>query len=162
MERVYSKFGEFLLRGCELKMGDHLALLVNRLLTESTLHAAIESRNRAKQVEEGGEVEYFVPKVDAGDVLFPSKLVECRICQDEDLDSNMETPCSCCGSLKVGWFVSLFPLGQNLCMVGTWYIVYTQKKVSPIVKKISHHFLRKVAPISVVKLPLLLKIRPFS
>ncbi|XP_039121365.1 uncharacterized protein LOC120258086 [Dioscorea cayenensis subsp. rotundata] len=28
------------------------------------------------------------------------KLVECRICQDEDEDSNMETPCSCCGSLK--------------------------------------------------------------
>jgi E3 ubiquitin-protein ligase DOA10 len=28
-------------------------------------------------------------------------LVECRICQDEDDDSNMETPCSCCGSLKV-------------------------------------------------------------
>ncbi|XP_024978049.1 uncharacterized protein LOC112515450 isoform X2 [Cynara cardunculus var. scolymus] len=28
------------------------------------------------------------------------KLVECRICHDEDEDSNMETPCSCCGSLK--------------------------------------------------------------
>ncbi|KAF2317841.1 hypothetical protein GH714_041157 [Hevea brasiliensis] len=30
----------------------------------------------------------------------PRKMVECRICQDEDEDSNMETPCSCCGSLK--------------------------------------------------------------
>ncbi|KAK8517725.1 hypothetical protein V6N13_127882 [Hibiscus sabdariffa] len=30
----------------------------------------------------------------------PRKLVECRICHDEDEDSNMEIPCSCCGSLK--------------------------------------------------------------
>ncbi|KAE8701295.1 hypothetical protein F3Y22_tig00110548pilonHSYRG00720 [Hibiscus syriacus] len=30
----------------------------------------------------------------------PSKLVECRICHDEDEHLNMETPCSCCGSLK--------------------------------------------------------------
>lgn len=76
-------------------MGDHLALLVNRLLTESTLHAAIESRNRAKQANEGEEVAVMAPKVDAS-----SKLVECRICQDEDWDSNMETPCFCSGSLK--------------------------------------------------------------
>ena len=31
----------------------------------------------------------------------PSKLVECRICYEEDEDWNMEIPCSCCGSLKV-------------------------------------------------------------
>ncbi|XP_074381353.1 uncharacterized protein LOC141723446 isoform X2 [Apium graveolens] len=30
----------------------------------------------------------------------PRKLAECRICHDEDEDSNMEMPCSCCGSLK--------------------------------------------------------------
>ena len=29
-----------------------------------------------------------------------TKMVQCRICHDEDEDSNMETPCSCCGSLK--------------------------------------------------------------
>ncbi|XP_031111891.1 E3 ubiquitin-protein ligase MARCH8-like [Ipomoea triloba] len=29
-----------------------------------------------------------------------SKMVECRICHDEDLDSTMETPCSCRGTLK--------------------------------------------------------------
>ncbi|RDX62814.1 putative E3 ubiquitin ligase SUD1, partial [Mucuna pruriens] len=27
-------------------------------------------------------------------------LVQCRICHDEDEDSNMDTPCSCCGTLK--------------------------------------------------------------
>ncbi|XP_074294056.1 uncharacterized protein LOC141621435 isoform X2 [Silene latifolia] len=82
-------------------MGDHLALLVNRLLTESTLHAAIESRNnQAKEVEYEDDDEYLVPKIDIKNVSYPRKMVECRICQDEDLDSNMETPCSCCGSLK--------------------------------------------------------------
>ncbi|KAL2241429.1 uncharacterized protein LOC105177906 isoform X1 [Sesamum indicum] len=30
----------------------------------------------------------------------PTKLAECRICHDEDEDSNMEVPCSCRGSLK--------------------------------------------------------------
>ncbi|XP_061338302.1 uncharacterized protein LOC133285144 [Gastrolobium bilobum] len=30
----------------------------------------------------------------------PNILVQCRICHDEDEDSNMETPCSCCGTLK--------------------------------------------------------------
>ncbi|KAK1433215.1 hypothetical protein QVD17_10124 [Tagetes erecta] len=28
------------------------------------------------------------------------KLVECRICHDEDEESNMDIPCSCCGTLK--------------------------------------------------------------
>lgn len=30
----------------------------------------------------------------------PNTLVQCRICHDEDEDSNMEAPCSCCGTLK--------------------------------------------------------------
>ncbi|XP_010681681.2 uncharacterized protein LOC104896612 [Beta vulgaris subsp. vulgaris] len=83
-------------------MGDHLALLVNRLLTESTIHAAIESRNQAtKEVENGENFEPSMPNEDNDDCLSsPRKLVECRICQDEDFDSNLETPCSCCGSLK--------------------------------------------------------------
>ncbi|XP_004492982.1 uncharacterized protein [Cicer arietinum] len=30
----------------------------------------------------------------------PNTLVQCRICHDEDEDSNMDTPCSCSGTLK--------------------------------------------------------------
>lgn len=30
----------------------------------------------------------------------PRKLAECRICHDEDEDSNMEIPCSCSGTLR--------------------------------------------------------------
>ncbi|GMI70855.1 hypothetical protein like AT2G01275 [Hibiscus trionum] len=82
-------------------MGDHFVLLVDRLLTESTLEAAIESRNRSLQATASAfdDTKLFntSPKLNS---LSPGKIVECRICQDEDEDSNMETPCSCSGSLK--------------------------------------------------------------
>ncbi|XVE74737.1 hypothetical protein DITRI_Ditri12bG0042000 [Diplodiscus trichospermus] len=82
-------------------MGDHFVLLVDRLLTESTLEAAIESRNRPLDVTASAVDDTKVfnspPNVDLSS---PKNIVECRICQDEDEDSNMETPCSCCGSLK--------------------------------------------------------------
>lgn len=93
----------------KLRMGDHFVLLVDRLLTESTLEAAIESRNRSMQATSSAVDEQKIDnpsqKVDYGNISSPGKLVECRICQDEDEDSNMETPCSCCGSLKVGWIL---------------------------------------------------------
>jgi hypothetical protein len=87
-------------------MGDHFVLLVDRLLTESTLEAAIESRNKTMQatssvvIIDEEKIDISSKKVDYGNISSPRKVVECRICQDEDEDSNMETPCSCCGSLK--------------------------------------------------------------
>nr|XP_008389994.2 uncharacterized protein LOC103452258 [Malus domestica]XP_028947849.1 uncharacterized protein LOC103452258 [Malus domestica] len=85
-------------------MGDHFVLLVDRLITETTLEAAIESRNRSMQATssalEDGKIDVSCQKIDLKDVSSTrGKLAECRICQDEDQDSNMETPCSCCGSL---------------------------------------------------------------
>lgn len=38
------------------------------------------------------------------------QMAECRICQEEDGVSNLETPCACSGSLKVSIFVSLMIL----------------------------------------------------
>ncbi|PPE00672.1 hypothetical protein GOBAR_DD02290 [Gossypium barbadense] len=82
-------------------MGDHFVLLVDRLLTESTLEAAIGSRNRSLQATAPAvdDTKVFGSSTTV-DLLSPRKIVECRICQDEDEDSNMETPCSCCGSLE--------------------------------------------------------------
>lgn len=80
-------------------MGDHFVLFVDRLITESTLEAAIESRNQAKLGTGDPKAEKNTQK-NVGDRKTDGKLVECRICQDEDEDSNMEAPCSCCGSLK--------------------------------------------------------------
>ncbi|KAG2401274.1 uncharacterized protein HKW66_Vig0196900 [Vigna angularis] len=85
-------------------MGDHFELLVDRLLTESTLEAAIESRNKsmlaASSAVNDAKIDLNLMKVGLDDIKFPGKLVECRICHDDDEDTNMETPCSCCGSLK--------------------------------------------------------------
>ncbi|KZV48876.1 hypothetical protein F511_16683 [Dorcoceras hygrometricum] len=93
-------------------MGDHFVLLVDRLLTESTLEATIKSRNFFDHVAPlpiNGAVTSCSSREDyEGSSLSPRKVVECRICQDEDFDSNMETPCSCCGSLKVDCFKFLF------------------------------------------------------
>ncbi|CAI9110616.1 OLC1v1010672C1 [Oldenlandia corymbosa var. corymbosa] len=41
----------------------------------------------------------MVDTAETGSWSSPEK-VECRICHDEDQDSNMETPCSCTGSMK--------------------------------------------------------------
>ncbi|KAL7001043.1 hypothetical protein U1Q18_002197 [Sarracenia purpurea var. burkii] len=85
-------------------MGDHFVLLVDRLLTESTLEAAIESRNLSKQTTALVTDEIRIDCSSLDTVLkncsSPRKIVECRICQDEDEDLKMETPCSCCGTLK--------------------------------------------------------------
>lgn len=92
--------------GENLRMGDHFVLLVDRLLTESTLEATIQSNKGSMHAPSSAIKEKKIDdnaaqKVDDRNMLSPRKLVECRICQDEDEDSNMETPCSCCGSLKV-------------------------------------------------------------
>ncbi|XP_042390623.1 uncharacterized protein LOC121981911 isoform X1 [Zingiber officinale] len=87
-------------------MGDHFALLVDRLLTESTLEATIGIGSRVEgQVaanpssleDQGKEI---TRKRIIRDRTSIGKLVECRICQEEDDDFNMEIPCSCRGSLK--------------------------------------------------------------
>ncbi|KAG0503283.1 hypothetical protein HPP92_003355 [Vanilla planifolia] len=86
-------------------MGEHLALLVDRLLTESTLTATIESRRKA---ETGNGLmlplapgsDFISEKKDVLNGASAGNLVECRICQDEEEDGHMEVPCSCRGSLK--------------------------------------------------------------
>ncbi|CAL5399895.1 unnamed protein product [Camellia sinensis] len=99
LEEYFSLLGAWYLR-----MGDHFVLLVDRLLTESTLEAAIESLNLSKQTTTLGtddiKIDISSRDIHPIDCSIPRKIVECRICQDEDEDSNMETPCSCCGSLK--------------------------------------------------------------
>ena len=80
-------------------MGDHLALIVDRLLTESTLEAAIGGGKQMVDLrQETVDVEYCHRGLGGGSV---TKVVECRICQEEDWDTCMEAPCACCGSLKV-------------------------------------------------------------
>ncbi|KAK3024107.1 hypothetical protein RJ639_043566 [Escallonia herrerae] len=99
-------------------MGDHFVLLVDRLLTESTLEAAIERGKPSHQLtpaeNDGNSSHDCSSHSDFEDSSSPRKMVECRICQDEDEDSKMEAPCSCCGSLKVGWLSIVASQTENL------------------------------------------------
>ncbi|RRT50796.1 hypothetical protein B296_00039053 [Ensete ventricosum] len=102
-------------------MGDHLALLVDNLLTESTLEAAIGSRKQGQIATHSASLEdpgkEFTRKRSVRDTVSPGKLVECRICQEEDEDCNLEIPCSCCGSLKFIWCCSFCDIGYRLLLV---------------------------------------------
>lgn len=80
-------------------------LLVDRLLTESTLEAAIESQNRLRQAtppeSRSNNTEFSSHWMDLETSTSLVKLEDCRICHEEDDNTNMEIPCSCRGSLKV-------------------------------------------------------------
>lgn len=82
------------------RMGDHFVLLVDRLLTESSLEAAIEGIKISSSSKEEMGTDVSAHRMDLSFESLPKKFAECRICHDEDEDSNMETPCACCGSLK--------------------------------------------------------------
>ncbi|XVF50123.1 hypothetical protein PTKIN_Ptkin04bG0069900 [Pterospermum kingtungense] len=91
-------------------MGDHLVLCVDRLATPESLQpmqeaeAAGSSGEGSSQVAEPSSCAIDVKEVeehcscDEEEPLIQT--VECRICQEEDNIKNLETPCSCSGSLK--------------------------------------------------------------
>jgi RING-variant domain len=84
-------------------MGDHFALMRDRLITEATLQVVIESINSAENTC-GIHVEPSVMEK-GGEPDCDERLVQCRICHDEDLVHQMDAPCSCTGSLKVIYFL---------------------------------------------------------
>ncbi|KAF2931998.1 hypothetical protein DAI22_05g254000 [Oryza sativa Japonica Group] len=78
-------------------MADHFAVMAGRLLTESTVQSAIDEASAAAMPSSVIASEHN----DVQDEREKSGvLVECRICQEEDDQTYMETPCSCRGSLK--------------------------------------------------------------
>lgn len=110
-------------------MGDHFVLCVDRLITASTLESDIEARspfqyihppqNGVVSTDSPSQASMGITSLDDGDLekvpvsgILKSEdgdwgdgdasftMVECRICQDEDVDRNMESPCACSGSLK--------------------------------------------------------------
>ncbi|KAL9249305.1 E3 ubiquitin-protein ligase MARCHF2-like protein [Drosera capensis] len=85
-------------------MGDQFSLFMNRLLTESTIQAIIDSINESREeyrdIDDLLAIDVPPCELSVTDESATGKVVQCRICHDEDMDSNTETPCSCCGSLK--------------------------------------------------------------
>lgn len=91
-------------------------LLVDRLLTESTLEAAIESKNRWQHTTPSGNEDmmtnFSANRMDVEMASTQRKIVQCRICHDEDEDSHMEVPCGCAGSLKVSHYIMFSTFGS--------------------------------------------------
>lgn len=90
-------------------MSDHLSLCTDRLITAESLESEKDSgessRPQGKDVassSSGDEAEdarkYYAVVAEEEPLL---QAVECRICQEEDITNNLETPCACNGSLKV-------------------------------------------------------------
>ena len=82
------------------RMGDHVAVDVQELIASRACKVA-------GLASCGEEVEALIG------------MVECRICQEEDLAKNLESPCACNGSLKVhASFSELgFPLAVHVSNV---------------------------------------------
>ena len=92
-------------------MGDHLVLCVDRLITPESLQSMQEAEAAGSSGEgssQGAEphscavdVKDMEEHVSCDEEEPLIQTVECRICQEEDIIKNLETPCSCSGSLKV-------------------------------------------------------------
>ncbi|KAH9310696.1 hypothetical protein KI387_025731, partial [Taxus chinensis] len=84
-------------------MADHLVLYVDRLITPSTLEPSSDVNNKMPSGhilgKANGISSYQVGTSKKIDVQ-EGEFVECRICQEEDVDRSMEIPCACTGSMK--------------------------------------------------------------
>lgn len=102
-------------------MGDHVILNVDRLIASRRGEEGSATYSEAARVpfpllssspaggfgtEKGGGEESLVGEEEAPLI----QMVECRICQEEDLKKNLEVPCACSGSLKVSQAFSILAL----------------------------------------------------
>ncbi|TQD84923.1 hypothetical protein C1H46_029536 [Malus baccata] len=78
-----------------------MQLKVERFEKNRTKREAVPETTAKKLSTRRWKIDVSCQKIDFKDVSSPrGKLAECMICHDEDQDSNMETPCSCCGILR--------------------------------------------------------------
>ncbi|KAK3223043.1 hypothetical protein Dsin_010068 [Dipteronia sinensis] len=83
-------------------MSDHVVLFVDRLMTSpDSVQEINEEDNRSSIVEKEAGPSCSVENVDDfGEEEPLIQVGECRICQEEDSITNLETPCACNGSVK--------------------------------------------------------------
>ncbi|KAJ4959641.1 hypothetical protein NE237_019551 [Protea cynaroides] len=93
------------------RMGDHLVLYVDRLITPAALQSMQGADGPGSSAESSctqtalapgsaSEVKRVVEHEVSDEEEPLIQMVECRICQEEDHIKNLETPCACSGSLK--------------------------------------------------------------
>lgn len=86
-------------------MVNDFMVCVDRILTTACFESV---KNEGLDRERGGNS--FAKRDGEGSSKKSEKgeMVECRICQEEDEEQEMEAPCACNGTLKVRFF-SVFP-----------------------------------------------------
>lgn len=80
--------------GEQIENGKKATEVVEGIGASSSNSKTMKEKELAVEEEEEGNEE--VPLIGGA---------ECRICQDEDSLNNLESPCACCGSLKVKFSV---------------------------------------------------------
>lgn len=108
-------------------MRDHFVLVADQLLTKSIIEADIVSKYFAACTTlktEDMVRNFSLARKELDIESSPRKLADCRICHDEDEDSNMEIPCSCRGSLKVILLYLDLSFGRHIKLLETWYWCY--------------------------------------
>lgn len=93
-------------------VGDFM-VCVDRIIASACFDASRASEAGAQAAEEAGEESKSRKSAEKKRNSGKSKnkaggeMVECRICQEEGEDSDMESPCACSGTLKVNFSPSL-------------------------------------------------------
>lgn len=79
-----------------------MVVCVDRMITSATCFQESSSTvdNFVREREEAESVDFSVV-CENGDDKGKGSLRECRICQEEDDEKDMEAPCACNGTLKV-------------------------------------------------------------
>jgi hypothetical protein len=114
-------------------MPDHFEVMAGRLLTETTLQSAVDEAYLVHStITTAREAAVPEPRPRSG------VLAECRICQDEEDEEDLETPCSCRGSLKVKFLLPVLVTHQ--------FQQFFWDGVSPIWNMLDCTFKKRVTP----------------
>lgn len=106
-------------------VGDFM-VCVDRIIASACFDASGAGETGAQAVDETGEENKSRISAEKKRNSGKSKnkaggeVVECRICQEEGEESDMESPCACTGTLKVNFSLSL--CARLLCVCVLLYI----------------------------------------
>lgn len=107
-------------------MSDHVVLSVDRLVRlaparDEAEASAASSSYSSPPPPSGGGGEAAAAEVEGNEAAEEEEpliqMAECRICQDEDGVSSLESPCACSGSLKVRLLVVVYDCSLLLLLL---------------------------------------------
>ncbi|KAL2920847.1 putative E3 ubiquitin ligase SUD1 [Bienertia sinuspersici] len=88
-------------------MVNDFMVCVDRIIASACLQSVnqLETNSGFHQINDDKNIQKIKPEtmntVSSSSCLLQKELKECRICQEEDDDNSLESPCACNGTLKV-------------------------------------------------------------